>query len=101
MTGGNIRRRKEICHCHLSAFGGNDDALSGDVFLGFGDMPLNLGKMLALAFAIGVSMFEAACFAPSKAFNISTTSFISQSRLVTPAAITGIILSVWWMRTKL
>src|SRR5260370_19785662 len=32
---------------------------------------------------------------------MSTIPPISQSRLVTPAAIARLILSVWWMRTKL
>jgi hypothetical protein len=33
--------------------------------------------------------------------NRFTTSLTSQTRSVTPAAIAGVILSVWWMRTKL
>jgi len=37
----------------------------------------------------------------SKASSTSTISPISQSRLVTPAAIAGVVRSVLWMRTKL
>jgi len=39
--------------------------------------------------------------AVSHASSISTTSFISHRRLVMPAAIARLILSMWCMRTKL
>ena len=39
--------------------------------------------------------------AASQASSIVTTSLISQSRFVTPAAIAGVMRSVLWTRTKL